>query len=104
MSEAEKRGDVLLHDGAPHGARILDDRGVPAFDALERLSRTGYGTYILDPPGSTAAQRALLENRPEPTMAAAARDEAKIRDLVEAWLERSGYDGHAGFSLADEGA
>lgn len=135
-------GDVLLHDGAPHGARILDGREVPVFDALERLSRSGYRTYILDLPGSTEVQRALLgdvaddrdswaedwsrsirflcrscsegvpheahdaelkENRPELAVAAAARDEAEVRDLIAAWRERTGYDGYAGFSLADEG-
>jgi hypothetical protein len=53
-------GDVMLHDGARNGTRLLEGREVPVFDALLRLSESDFHTYILDLPDSTPSQRALL--------------------------------------------
>lgn len=53
-------GDIVLHDGAPTGFRMLNGKKVPVFNALDRLVRSVYRTFILDLPGSTAAQRAEL--------------------------------------------
>ncbi len=53
-------GDLLLHDGAPNGTRVIQGVEVPVFDALDRLQRSEYRTYILDVPGSSPEQRALL--------------------------------------------
>jgi len=53
-------GDLLLHDGAPNGYRILNGQEVPVFDALQRIGASEHRTYILDLPGSTPEQRALI--------------------------------------------
>ncbi len=50
-------GDVLLHDGAPTGSRMRNGQEVPVFDALERLERSAYATFVLDLPASTTEQR-----------------------------------------------
>jgi tetratricopeptide (TPR) repeat protein len=43
-------GDLLLHDGAPNGYRMLQGREVPVFNELEVLSRSPLGTYSESPP------------------------------------------------------
>jgi tetratricopeptide (TPR) repeat protein len=53
-------GDVVLHDGAPEGSRMLHGQEVPVFNSLARLERSPFRTYILDLPESTRAQRASL--------------------------------------------
>ena len=53
-------GDLLLHDGAPNGYRILNGQEVPVFDALQRIGESQHRTYILDLPGSTPEQRARI--------------------------------------------
>jgi hypothetical protein len=53
-------GDVLLHDGAPNGSRMLNGREVAVFDVLQRLVRSEFHTYILDLPGSSESERATL--------------------------------------------
>ncbi len=53
-------GDLVLHDGAPNGTRMRQGSEVPVFDELERLQRSAFRTYVLDVPGSTAAQREML--------------------------------------------
>lgn len=55
-------GDLLLHDGAPSGTRILNGIEVPVFDALERLEASDMRTYVLDLPGSTEDMRTTLED------------------------------------------
>lgn len=53
-------GDLLLHDGAPNGTRMRHGVEVPVFDVLDRIQPSEYRTYILDVPGSSEEQRALL--------------------------------------------
>jgi hypothetical protein len=53
-------GDLMLHDGAPEGSRMLSGREVPVFNALARLERSVYRTFVLDLPQSSREQRALL--------------------------------------------
>jgi tetratricopeptide (TPR) repeat protein len=53
-------GDLLLHDGAPNGTRIRNGVEVPVFDALARIERSEYRTFILDVPGSSEEQRASI--------------------------------------------
>lgn len=134
-------GDLLLHDGAPNGTRMRNGEEIPVFDSLECLVRSEYGTYILDVPGSTEEQRALLSDvafelngaaedwsqsvsflcrscsegrpherhdrelagdRPALAVAAAAKTDDDVGQLIEAWRERSGYAGYAGFTRAGD--
>lgn len=39
--------DLLLHDGAPNGYRLLEGREVPVFDELEILLPSEFGTYAV---------------------------------------------------------
>lgn len=40
--------DVILHDGAPEGYRILNGREVPVFNALEKISSSAFDTFIVE--------------------------------------------------------
>lgn len=40
--------DVVLHDGAPSGYRMLQGRRVPVFDVLQRMSVSGFGTFVAE--------------------------------------------------------
>jgi tetratricopeptide (TPR) repeat protein len=40
-------GDLILHDGAPNGFRLLQDREVPVFDELELLLPSEFGTFAV---------------------------------------------------------
>ncbi len=37
-------GDVVLHDGAPAGSRMVNGREYPVFNVFERLKRSAFGT------------------------------------------------------------
>jgi hypothetical protein len=41
-------GDLVLHDGAPNGYRMLHGRQLPVFDVLERLERSAFRTFVLE--------------------------------------------------------
>ena len=46
LPQSEHRfGDLLLHDGAPNGFRILGEKEVPVFDELQLLTPSEYGTF-----------------------------------------------------------
>ncbi|HEV3073459.1 MAG TPA: tetratricopeptide repeat protein [Thermoanaerobaculia bacterium] len=51
--------DLILHDGAPNGYRLLDGAEVPVFDELELLAPSPFGTYVAK----------LVSARPEPVAA-----------------------------------
>lgn len=40
--------DVVLHDGAPNGYRMLQGRRIPVFDVLERMSASAFSTFIAE--------------------------------------------------------
>src|SRR5579863_739535 len=40
--------DLVLHDGAANGHRMLRGREVPVFDSLQRLAASQYRTYVVD--------------------------------------------------------
>jgi hypothetical protein len=40
--------DVVLNDGAPTGYRQYRGKEVPVFDALQRLERSPFGTYVAE--------------------------------------------------------
>lgn len=46
-ASGHRYGDLLLHDGAPEGTRILDGREVPVFNALQLLHASDYGAYTV---------------------------------------------------------
>ncbi len=55
-------GDLLLHDGAPNGTRILRGQEVLVFDALQLLHGSAYTTYIIQiQVGSEADAQALAQ-------------------------------------------
>jgi hypothetical protein len=41
-------GDLLLHDGAPNGARVIHGETIPVFDMIEVLRRSEYQTFELE--------------------------------------------------------
>jgi tetratricopeptide (TPR) repeat protein len=53
--------DVVLHDGAPEGHRILDGREVPVFNVLNRLQPSGFETFVVELGSSSKASIDLLE-------------------------------------------
>jgi len=54
-------GDVVLHDGAAAGARVVDGREYPVFNVLELFESSGSCTYVLELRASTADRVASLE-------------------------------------------
>lgn len=44
-SSGHREGDLLLHDGAPNGYRVWNDRDYPVFDALQVLLPSERNTY-----------------------------------------------------------
>ena len=136
-------GDLVLHDGAPNGTRLRQGVEVPVFDALERLERSAYRTFLLDLPGSSPEQRESLADvahevgaaaedwsqsvrflcrrcsegtpherhdselrtvRPDLAVAAAARSEDELGELLQEWKRRSGYTGYVGSQAVEEEA
>lgn len=63
-------GDLVLHDGAPRGHRMLGGREVPVFDELELLVPSGASTWSVEVTVPTEADRdallAILERRAVP--------------------------------------
>lgn len=53
--------DVVLHDGAAVGARVVDGREYPVFNVLELFESSGLSTYVLELQASTPDQCASLE-------------------------------------------
>lgn len=54
-------GDVVLHDGAPVGARMLEGAERPVFNVLELNFASGYNTYEVDLEVSTQKDLAAFE-------------------------------------------
>lgn len=47
QSEHFHYGDIVLNDGAPMGYRMLGDRKLPVFEALELFEASGFETHVL---------------------------------------------------------
>lgn len=62
LGSGHRWGDVVLHDGAPNGERIVGGRVVPVFDALERLSPSSIPTHEVLVTAPTIDQAVPLEN------------------------------------------
>ncbi len=62
-----RRGDLVLHDGAPNGWRRLGDREVPVFDELALLAPSRLATFTVEvelpSPDDWAALEAALSAR-----------------------------------------
>lgn len=63
LPESGRRfGDLLLHDGAPNGYRLLDGKECAVFDELELIAASEFHTYAFDVRSpSEAATRSLLD-------------------------------------------
>lgn len=51
--------DLVLHDGAANGHRMLRGREVPVFDSLHCLERSQYRTFVVDVDAGTEAMEML---------------------------------------------
>lgn len=56
-------GDLVLHDGATNGSRVLDGVELPVFDELALLQPSHLGTFIVRVVGMTASQTEDLLER-----------------------------------------
>lgn len=54
-------GDVLLHDGAPSGHRILNGQAISVFDMIERLRPSNYVNFEIEVEGDAVALNRLFE-------------------------------------------
>ena len=78
--------DVLLHDGAPQGVRMYGGVECPVFNALARLERSPYLTFVAQvDPGDDASLRSLEELSSE--MEIAFEDRSTVRMLCSACSE-----------------
>ncbi|HZA50689.1 MAG TPA: tetratricopeptide repeat protein [Myxococcaceae bacterium] len=79
-------GDVLLHDGAPQGARMFRGIEYPVFNALALLERSPYRTFVASVyPGDDVSLKSLeaLSSKPE----IALEDWSTVRILCRACSE-----------------
>jgi tetratricopeptide (TPR) repeat protein len=94
LPDADRRfGDLLLHDGAPNGYRMLRGQEVAVFDELERLASSGLGTFEATINASSALDLKALE---ETFLdgGGAAEDWSSIRYLCTACSEGRPHEAH----------
>ena len=48
MASRRRHGDVILHDGAPHGERVAGGRSYPVFDEIQVLESSGMLTWTVE--------------------------------------------------------
>lgn len=60
-SSGRRWGEVVLHDGAPHGERVADGVAYPVFDEIELWAPSPVPTYVVQLHAATAADRDALE-------------------------------------------
>ncbi|MER5864048.1 hypothetical protein [Kitasatospora sp. NPDC002040] len=60
-SSGRRWGEVVLHDGAPHGERVADGVAYPVFDEIELWAPSPVPTYVVLLQAATAADRDALE-------------------------------------------
>ncbi|BDG05764.1 tetratricopeptide repeat protein [Anaeromyxobacter oryzae] len=56
-----RHGDLVLHDGAPNGWRMLGDREVPVFDELALIVPSRFATFTVDVDLPSEEDRTALE-------------------------------------------
>lgn len=87
-------GDVVLHDGAPVGARVVDGRECPVFNVLELFESSGLSTYVLELRASTADQIASLERVANDAGVTMEDWTANVRSLCRQCSEGTPHDIH----------
>ncbi|MFC9327165.1 tetratricopeptide repeat protein [Kitasatospora sp. NPDC057015] len=60
-SSGRRWGEVVLHDGAPHGERVADGAAYPVFDEIELWAPSPVPTFVVLLHAATAADRDALE-------------------------------------------
>ncbi|MFI5532771.1 tetratricopeptide repeat protein [Kitasatospora sp. NPDC051853] len=60
-SSGRRWGEVVLHDGAPHGERVAEGVAYPVFDEIELWAPSPVPTYVVLLHAETAADRDALE-------------------------------------------
>ncbi len=60
-SSGRRWGEVVLHDGAPHGERVTDGVAYPVFDEIELWAPSPVPTYVVLLQAATEADRDALE-------------------------------------------
>ncbi|MFJ2864653.1 tetratricopeptide repeat protein [Kitasatospora sp. NPDC087314] len=60
-SSGRRWGEVVLHDGAPHGERVTDGVAYPVFDEIELWAPSPVPTYVVLLQAATAGDRDALE-------------------------------------------
>jgi hypothetical protein len=88
-----RHGDLILHDGAPNGYRMLRGREVAVFDEIEILSPSRLGTFETTVVVDSVEDLAALE-RIFGTAGAAAEDWSSIRYICKRCTEGHPHDGH----------
>lgn len=74
--------DLLLHDGAPVGYRLLGDQEVPVFDELARLAAGTFGTYEVNIEARTIEDLVAFEDACK-EVGCACEDWSSIRMLCQ---------------------
>jgi hypothetical protein len=88
-----RHGDLLLHDGAPNGYRMLRGREVSVFDELELLSPSQLGTFEATVEVGSVADLAALEDVFREA-GGAAEDWSSIRYICQSCSEGRPHEGH----------
>lgn len=60
-SSGRRWGEVVLHDGAPHGERVTDGVAFPVFDEIELWAPSPVPTFVVLLQAATEADRDALE-------------------------------------------
>ena len=88
-----RHGDLVLHDGAPNGYRLLRGREVAVFDEIEILTPSRLGTFETTVFVEGIEDLAALE-RIFGSAGAAAEDWSSIQNICKQCSEGRPHDGH----------
>lgn len=86
--------DVVLHDGAAVGARVVDGREYPVFNVLELFESSDLSTYVLELRASTADRIASLERVANDVGVTMEDWTANVRSLCRQCSEGIPHDTH----------
>lgn len=93
-ASGHRYGDLLLHDGAPNGYRLLQGREAPVFDELEILLPSEFGTFAVTIDHASAAELEQLTGLFNERGLAAENWEANTRVICRACSEGRPFDDH----------
>jgi hypothetical protein len=88
-----RHGDLILHDGAPNGYRMLHGREVAVFDEIEILTPSRLGTFETTVFVESVEDLAALE-RIFGTAGGGAEDWSSIRNICKQCSEGRPHQGH----------